>query len=103
MCGVSSDHKDPNVQHISSCQHNFPLAVRMFVGGIFVERHLGGEAAFLSWNRQVNDTIRGKVVDLKKYSQPKSRELCFIWWEFVGLQMTLTQLLPEWEGRGQVI
>ena len=44
----------------------------MFVGGVFVERHLGGEAAFLSWNRQVNDTIREKVVGLKKYSQPKS-------------------------------
>ena len=72
MRGVSSDHKDPNVQHISSCQHNFTLAVRMFVGGVFVERHLGGEAAFLSWNRQVNDTVREKVVDLKKCSQPKS-------------------------------
>lgn len=58
MCGVSADHKDPDVQHISSRQHHFTLAVRMFVGGVFVERHLGGEAAFLGWNCEVNDTER---------------------------------------------
>lgn len=56
MCGVSSNHKNPYIQHISSRQHYFTLAVRMFVGGIFVESHLGGEAAFLGWNCQVNYT-----------------------------------------------
>lgn len=62
MCGVSSNHKDPYIQHISSGQDYFTLAVRMFVGGIFVERHLGGEAAFLGWNRQVNDTETETVI-----------------------------------------
>ena len=43
------------------------------------------------------------LVDLKKkkkYLQPKSWELCFIWWEFLGLQaqetasqITLRELL----------
>lgn len=61
MCGVSPDHKDPYIQHISSCQHHFTLAVRMFVGGVFVERHLGGEAAFLGWDCEVNDTKRERI------------------------------------------
>jgi len=26
------------------------------------------------------------IMDLKKYSQPKSWELCFIQWEFLGLK-----------------
>lgn len=62
MCGIGSNHKDPYIQHISSCQHNFTLAVRMFVGGIFVECHLGGETAFLGRNCQVNDTKREKIM-----------------------------------------
>lgn len=50
VCGVCSNHKDPHIQHISSCQHNFTLAVRIFIGGIFAECHLGSEAALLGWN-----------------------------------------------------
>lgn len=34
----------------------------MFVGSIFVERHLGGEAAFLGWNCEVNDTKRETIM-----------------------------------------
>lgn len=62
VCGVSPHHKDPYIQHISSCQHHFALAVRVFVGGIFVEGHLGGEAAFLGWNCKVNDTKREMIM-----------------------------------------
>ena len=47
---------------------------------------------------------------LKKYSQPKSWELCFIWWKCLGLQawetatqVTLRELLRVDEGRSQVI
>ena len=46
-----------------------------------------------------------KPVMLKKYSYPKSWELCFIWWEFLQYQaqeavsqVTLRELL--WGGRG---
>ena len=46
---------------------------------------------------------------LKKDAQPKSWELCFIQWEFLGLQaqetpsqVTLRELLPGGEGRSQV-
>ena len=46
----------------------------------------------------------------KKYSQPKSWDLCFILWEFLGLQardtasqVTLIKLLPGSEERSQVI
>lgn len=62
MCRVSSDHKDAHVQHIPSCQHNFPLAVRVFVGSIFIECHLGGEAALLGRNCQVDDTNKEGIV-----------------------------------------
>ena len=47
---------------------------------------------------------------LKKISKPKSWELCFIWWEFLGLQaqemayqVTLRELLQGGEERSQVI
>lgn len=60
MGGISSDHKDPDVQHVSCGQHHLALAVWVLVGGVFVERHLGGEAALLGWNGQVNDTEREK-------------------------------------------
>ena len=49
-------------------------------------------------------------IDLKKYSQPKSWELCFILWEVLGLQdlevasqVTLRELFWESEWRNQVI
>lgn len=58
MGGISSDHKDPDIQHVSRGQHHLALPVRVLVGGVFVERHLGGEAALLGWNSQVNDTER---------------------------------------------
>lgn len=62
MCGVSSNHKDPHIEHVSSGQHDFPLAVRVFVGGIFVECHLGSEAALLSRNCQVDDTNKERLI-----------------------------------------
>ena len=44
----------------------------------------------------------------KEKSQPKSWELCFIWWEFLGLQaletvsqVTLRELLLGGKGRNQ--
>ena len=47
---------------------------------------------------------------LKKYSQPKSWELCFIQWEFLGLQarkgasqVTLKELLWGGDGGSQVM
>lgn len=65
MCGIGSNYKNPYIQYISSSQNHFTLAVRMFVGGIFVECHLRGETAFLGWNRQVNDTKREKIIMLR--------------------------------------
>ena len=50
------------------------------------------------------------ICQIKKLSQPKSSELCFTWWEFLGLkpgtpasQGTLRELFWGGEGRGQVI
>lgn len=60
--GIGSHHKDPYVQHIARCQHHFTLAVRVFVGGVFVQCHLGDEAAFLGWNCQINDTERETIM-----------------------------------------
>ena len=48
--------------------------------------------------------------ELKKYSQPRSWELCFIQWEFLGLQgqeaasqVALRELLQGGEERNRVI
>lgn len=78
MCGVSSNHEDPHIEHVSSGQHDFPLAVRVFVGGIFVECHLGSEAALLSRNCQVDDTNKERLICEKKKNLPKNKTLLFI-------------------------
>lgn len=62
MCGVSANHKDPYVEHIPGRQHDLPLAVRVFVGRVFIECHLGGEAALLGWNCQVDDTNKEGII-----------------------------------------
>lgn len=71
MCGVSSNHEDPHVENVASRQHNLPLAVRVFVRGVFVERHLGSEAALLSWNCQVDDTNKERLTCEAKKPLPK--------------------------------
>lgn len=58
MCGIRANHEHPDVQHVSRGQHHLPLPIGVLVRGVLVECHLGGEAALLGWNSQVNDTKR---------------------------------------------
>lgn len=54
VVGVGPDHEDPHVEHIPRGQHDFPLPVRVLVGGVLVQGHLGREAPFLRRHGQVN-------------------------------------------------
>ena len=54
-----------------------------------INQETGAASKAGSWFLFKRNTCR-----LKKYSQPKSCELCFIWWEFLGLQ--------AWEAASQV-
>lgn len=52
--GIRAKDKDTHVQHVTCGQHDFPLSVGMLVGGVFVQRHLGCETAFLCRHCQIN-------------------------------------------------
>lgn len=54
MGGIGPEDEDANVKDIPCGQHDFSLPVRMLVGGVFVQRHLGGEAPFLRGHCQIN-------------------------------------------------